>query len=1383
MSDQPLAFEPSIVCGGGLNLAKYEGRRDACTSKELERLRADPAYIAWKASRDHRAYYRRRLGVLFRQLPAVAVLLLILASGLATAWLTSYQLPISFQSLKPRGLSSLRSSVAELYRTPSTAAPLGGPSDSAAHKPTQGAQDAYAAGSFAPAQDPSLRALQDGAISLQASTAQLNELLHNTPSQPLKHAFTASGAASIPEAARRQQTGRPSIIPAASRHHPQQYNRHLEGAEEIAGHLAGSASTAVQRGSQAASQALHGSVDAAASALHATGGSFKQASRRATALQDLPGNLVAQGAYRAAYLYYMGKNEVLADLQAASSWSSRALQHIQQSASQAWQDMWQSFDAILRHPPTPLHTAWSFSTTLVRQIDASCKQSRAWQWLARNAPSLRNATTRPQWTKDILLACNWQPNKLLGHLQVVQLDAWHSLWSSAQFCMAQFARAYRTGVHHLWHGITKAARVAKESPQQLQRISPSIISGRHGHSPLGRSVTGLGQAGMGLVRAGQHWLQAVASRCRRDLSQGGPLKPFRGFKHGLWTAWKTHVHRVAASLQPHFPVIGGAVAASCIVLLWGGVHREYGPPAGKKTGKARHLRPLQPADFSAVIPMEPLAPQTPQVQDSDGALSPSNSGASPSADLHDDHQLNLALSEDGPSGLPSHHAGQNGHRSLSISDLQSHAVAQGTSGSSLAPPLTAHQNGSAPASALVGSADAEQAQISDSSTDDDPSPGAHPALLPLTEMIADVPILPPIATPTPRVTLPKQQKPASDPSAAHQSGARHTSDGPNRGQSHQQSLIAPQLDPSLTPFSAGKPGLVPFNHEGPHNLLSEFDRESQAAGAKRAAIGATSQHSGIAGHAEPVASPGGDAGPSGLTPEERLQLQSEVSRPSPFAQAPFMAPVSRQSAQSSDVKNKEEPSPGPNPKRDVAEQKRKLERAGSSSCWAPTESGPIDQAAYDASAKSMLNPQITAAWKSSPPLKAKLPGAISKSERKSQKHKSSTQATQAAVSRRSDMPERQPDDSASEPYRPSPSVHSGVQTSPWKLKGPLANHDYLDTNDHDGGASTASTNPAQAGSPHSLASPARSAELAAASDQLPSRPLSTNEPEPAETKLHKTPSGSISLPWVPGSSGVSAAAEVDASSEKAADIVTELDLSAHSSASALQAIGETGSAGTNSPEDFRSLSTAASESAESLPGSMSSVSTHGPLSSPRQWTEVPVREMYKRFRMMEGEPRRLRRARQPPPAATPPRRSHNSLPTSPGRSPQLTGPSTPDPSGEMSPPNAMLSTSVAFPEIMPAPQRHTRQSSISDRVGTGNRGLFGHSRGSPRRSEPQTTPRKRVSPAWADGPPGPGSAPVKSSNKAVRWSDSHASSPSSSAASSPQLLTMLEQTWSGTPGI
>ena len=503
----------------------------------MRRLQADPAYIAWRASRDRRRA-RNKLGGLFRQLPAVAVLLLILASGLATAWLTSYQLPISFESLKPKGLFSLRSSVTELYRTPSTATPVYEPSRAAAQQPDQDAPNIFVTSNIAPAQDPSLRALQDGARSLQASSNQLNKLFHHTTSRPLEHAIPAPVASLTQEAAHRQQPVHASATPAASLDHSQQLTQQVKGGQQAAGHLAASASASARRGSQAASHSLHSSVHATASALHATGSSFKHASRKAIALQDLPGNLAAQVAYRAAYLYYISKHELLARADAAFAWSTGIMHHLWHHVSSAWQDLRQYIETVLRHPPKPLHTAWSFSTDLLRQVDASCKQSWAWQWLARNAPSLRNATTRPQWTKDILQASNWQPNQVLARFQVAQSDARRSLLSYAHFCMAQFARAYRTGVHHLWHGVTTIVRVAKEGPQQLQRMSPIIISGGPASSSLTTIGTRLSKAGTRAARAGQQWLQAVAHRCRRDLSQGGPLKPLGRFKQAVRPVWK-----------------------------------------------------------------------------------------------------------------------------------------------------------------------------------------------------------------------------------------------------------------------------------------------------------------------------------------------------------------------------------------------------------------------------------------------------------------------------------------------------------------------------------------------------------------------------------------------------------------------------------------------------------------------------------------------------------------------------------------------------------------------------------------------------------------------------------------------------------------------------
>ncbi len=74
-----------------------------------------------------------------------------------------------------------------------------------------------------------------------------------------------------------------------------------------------------------------------------------------------------------------------------------------------------------------------------------------------------------------------------------------------------------------------------------------------------------------------------------------------------------HAAQIASSLKPHLPVVGGAAAASLIVILWGGLHREFGQKSGRTQASMKNIRPLA-SDSSAVSPMEPLAPQTPQVQ-------------------------------------------------------------------------------------------------------------------------------------------------------------------------------------------------------------------------------------------------------------------------------------------------------------------------------------------------------------------------------------------------------------------------------------------------------------------------------------------------------------------------------------------------------------------------------------------------------------------------------------------------------------------------------------------------------------------------------------------------------------------------------------------------
>lgn len=296
-----------------------------------------------------------------------------------------------------------------------------------------------------------------------------------------------------------------------------------------------------------------------------------------------------------------------------------------------------------------------------------------------------------------------------------------------------------------------------------------------------------------------------------------------------------------------------------------------------------------------------------------------------------------------PTQAKGFHAGQNGHRELpaSVYGQKSADNPLNASSSRPAPPLTVHQNGSAAHGEEPVSGEQLQSSDSSTTTDDDSSPGGHPALLPLVEMIADVPTLPPIATPTPHVTLPRPTAPTSHPSTANHAG--RPSAVPQGGAPHQHSHVAPQLDPSLTPFSAGKPGLASHAHQGPHNLLSEFDRASaQSAGAGN---GAAKPGNGPS-HAGPAGLSHSDAGPSGLTPSERMQLQAEISHPSPVAQASSEASGS-QPVQPSAAQGQDDDSLaaglGPNPKREVAEQKRRMERAGSSSCWATIESGPIDQ--------------------------------------------------------------------------------------------------------------------------------------------------------------------------------------------------------------------------------------------------------------------------------------------------------------------------------------------------------------------------------------------------------------------------------------------------------
>lgn len=212
-------------------------------------------------------------------------------------------------------------------------------------------------------------------------------------------------------------------------------------------------------------------------------------------------------------------------------------------------------------------------------------------------------------------------------------------------------------------------------------------------------------------------------------------------------------------------------------------------------------------------------------------------------------------------------------------------------------------------------------------------------------MIAELPInLPPIATPLPRVSIDRQARPAPvKPSANKGSQA----DGPT-----QQPPSPSGLEPSQvpTPFSAGKPGLAPRGEQRAQqslspgfaqHLLHPLDLNQAYSQPIRAAAPSTGTAS---SHAAGTPPSGADlAGPSGISTEDRQHLQSEGKHQSPFAQEMGLSII--QADQSGPAIGAEGQSPlAPNPKRDAAERRKKLQRAGSSSCWASTESGPIDQA-------------------------------------------------------------------------------------------------------------------------------------------------------------------------------------------------------------------------------------------------------------------------------------------------------------------------------------------------------------------------------------------------------------------------------------------------------
>ncbi len=192
-------------------------------------------------------------------------------------------------------------------------------------------------------------------------------------------------------------------------------------------------------------------------------------------------------------------------------------------------------------------------------------------------------------------------------------------------------------------------------------------------------------------------------------------------------------------------------------------------------------------------------------------------------------------------------------------------------------------------------------------------------------------------------------------------------------------------------------------------------------------------------------------------------------------------------------------------------------------------------------------------------------------------------------------------------------------------QGPLANHNYLDTSDQLAGAtSLASTNAAQAGSPTRSVSPA----VSAASTSSPMQPgpgpetanaanggtpgslsVASGGSPTADARSDASQPGTADLGHVPSSrgpeeaemlspdeaemlsSGESAAARdlLAAQLREAADIVPPLDFPAHHiSMGPFHAHEEDASVSTSSPDDFRSLSSAVSESAESLPGSFGS---------------------------------------------------------------------------------------------------------------------------------------------------------------------------------------------------
>ncbi len=247
--------------------------------------------------------------------------------------------------------------------------------------------------------------------------------------------------------------------------------------------------------------------------------------------------------------------------------------------------------------------------------------------------------------------------------------------------------------------------------------------------------------------------------------------------------------------------------------------------------------------------------------------------------------------------------------------------------------LSMHQNGSAHPQSHGDQSGAEAASSSSSSSDVDSDIEQHASAAHLAEVIAEPPShLAPINTPSPRVSI-SRHPPATLQAASH-GGDDHAkkssqASGPKlKGASSQRServVAAPQtinpLQPNQVPtfFSPFKPGLAsPQGEQLPQNLLPEFDRQvppapdASKASASQASLKPNSHRS----HVQPLAAHQDEAGPSGISPEERRQLDADRQQPADLT---------------------------PNPKRDVAE-RRKLERATSSECWASSRPGPIDQA-------------------------------------------------------------------------------------------------------------------------------------------------------------------------------------------------------------------------------------------------------------------------------------------------------------------------------------------------------------------------------------------------------------------------------------------------------